>query len=272
MPHVLPDDYLAGHNIVRGMNGYSHAKQYNATGALEMWHPEYPRMGTLVIYTAKNIHNACENFGCTPLEILDYLSVSAKISRLDVCLDVYDYDLSIHRLYRDAMDKKIKTRAKQISYTESATTGDETGAATLYIGSTTKRKKLLRVYDKGKQLGLDRLLTRFELETHGALSNQASHKLMGSYAQSGATIAGMIQGYADFSDTHVARVFENTESVKLTHPQYRKSDTAAWLLDVVAKTLARECFTDSTLFSQFTERFAHEYNTLINSQEYKEGR
>lgn len=254
---------------MRGINGYSKARQYNTSGALELWHPDYPQMGTLVIYTAQNIHNACENFGCTPVEILDYLSVSAKISRLDVCLDVYNYDVSIRRLYHDCLDAKVRTRAKQFSFTESASSGDENGAMTAYIGSTKKRKKLLRIYDKGKQLGLDTLLTRFELETHGTLSDNATHELLSNQAQIGATIRGMIQGYADFTETHVAPIFEGVSDIKLVHPQYKKSDTAKWLLDVVAKTLAKECFTDSTLYSKFSERFMQEYNLLINGQEYE---
>lgn len=267
MPHVLPDDYLSGFTKVRGMNGYSQARQFAASGAIEMWHPDHSAMGTLVVYTAQNIRNACETFNCTPLEILDYLSVSAKISRLDVCLDVYDYDVSIRRLYHDCLDKKVKTRAKQFGFTESATSGDEQGAMTTYIGSTTKRKKLLRIYDKGKQLGLDRLLTRFELETHGQLSNNATHELLKNQDKAGSKIIGMIQGYASFQDTHVARVFEGTQDIKITHPQYRKSNTAQWLLETVAKTLAKECFADSTLFAQFTGRFTQEYQLLINELE-----
>jgi DNA relaxase NicK len=64
-----------------------------------------------------------------------------------------------------------------------------------------KRKKLLRVYDKGKQLNLDDFKIRFELEQHGQLANSSAVILRKEPTRLAGNIAGLIKGYADFTET-----------------------------------------------------------------------
>jgi len=266
--NVLPDDHASGFSIIRANNGYDTAKQYRS-GAIEQWNSKHPDMGIHVTYTAQALREAQVNFNVDANGILDYIMLGAKITRLDVCLDIENAEIDIRQLHADLVSGKAKTRATTFDFMERAKKGQESGAMTTYVGSMKKRKKLLRVYDKGKQLGLDTLLTRFELETHGTIANNAAIILQSDMSDNGKIIAGMIKGYADFSGTHVGKYFEADE-IKIALPKYQKSDTAKWLIEVVAKTLANEAYRDYNVKETFEQYFQFHYNNLINSEDYNE--
>lgn len=259
---VLPDDHNGEHTIIRATMGYDTALQYKS-GAMMLWHTKHPNMGIHVVYSAKAIASACENFGIEQWEIIDYLSIDGKITRLDVALDVANVPIDIRQLHSDALSGKIKTRTKSIDYVESAKVGQEHGARTLYLGSMKKRKKLLRIYDKGMQLNLNNYLTRFELETHGQIAHNAALGLTQDIERMAQSISGMIKGYADMSQSVPSEVF-TSDAIKIALPKYKKSDTANWLIDIVAKTLAKEVYSNPDVLKQFSERFIQEYGAIAS--------
>lgn len=257
---VLPAEKNMG--VATGARyGYSEAQKY-PSGAISQRNYDRRDMGIHVTYSAKAIAKASEEFDCTQSQLLNYLMLGAKITRLDVCIDIFDSGLIISNLYKDAKAGKIKTRSKNISFIESAKVGKEKGSQTMYIGSQNKRKKLLRVYDKGMQLGTDTDIKRFELECRGDIANNAAMKMKSVAAsEHGSLIAAMIRGFADFAETEAGQFFL-TESVRLSVPKYVKSDTAKWLIGIVAKTLAKESWLDNQLAVDFMERFYEEYEKL----------
>lgn len=258
---VLLDDFKQPYAVVRATNGYSNARSYKS-GAIVQWHPKHPTMGIHCTYSAQALAYAADNFGLSQDAILQELSQYGRISRLDVCLDIDGMDINIHDLYKQALSGKIKTRAKTFGYVESAERGNEIGAATAYVGSMHKRKKLLRVYDKGRQLNLDDFKIRFELEQHGQLAQASSMILRKEPTRIADNIAGLIKGYADFSDTVAGFAFDNSQAIKASHPQYKKSDTAKWLVEVVAKTLAKEVNADYNVLDDFMSAFKYHLTQL----------
>jgi len=266
---VLMNDFNKPYTIVRANNGYSNARKY-ISGAIVQWHPKHPKMGIHCQYPAQALAYAAENFGMSQSEILNELSQYGRISRIDVCLDIDGMDIDINSLYKQALSGAIKTRAKQFGYVESASAGNEIGAATAYIGSMHKRKKLLRVYDKGRQLNLDDFKIRFELEQHGQLAQASSMILRKEPARLPENIAGLIKGYADFSDTVAGFAFDGKEPIKAKHPQYKKSDTAKWLIEVVAKTLAKEVNADFNVLDDFMSAFKYHLTQFASDMVYPE--
>lgn len=248
----------------KARNGYSEAYRF-PSGAILMQNPDVERMGTHVIYSAKAIAN-CENmYDVKQFGLLEYIAKNAKITRLDIRFDYIDHDVDIRALYDEIVSGKHKTRAKSFAYVESAKSGQETGASTCYVGSQKKRKKLLRIYDKGAQTGLDDFWTRYELEFRGGTSqNAANDLLITGEKRRGSKILEMINGYIDLSGTIEA--FADIEGVKVSVPKYEKSDTAKWLLTTVAKTLAKECHLDNSLYEQFVHEFAQEFRRLEGTQ------
>jgi len=266
---VLVDDFQAGFISQRGSMGYVNARRYNS-GAVAQWHESNRSMGYHVTYSAQALRYAAENFNLSQDEILEVLSSVGRVSRIDLAIDLSNVKVDIRQLHQDAVHGVLKTRAKTFDYVESAKKGQELGASTTYIGSMSKRKKLLRIYDKGMQLNLDEYKTRFELELHGQLAQTASMQLRSDIENMGKTIKSLINGYADFSNTHVAEHIASDAPIKITHPVYQKSDTAAWLIDVVAKTLAKETYLDYNVFEHFSKAFEAHYNKLVQSEDINE--
>jgi len=268
---VLFRDFTSPYTVVRANNGYSNARRY-VSGAIVQWHPQHPKMGIHCTYSAQALAYAADNFALSQDEILAELSQYGRVSRIDVCMDINGVSMDINSLYKAALSGKIKTRAKQFGYVESADRGNEIGAATAYIGSMHKRKKLLRVYDKGKQLKLDDFKIRFELEQHGQLANTSAQILKKEPENMAQAIKGLIKGYADFTDTDAGFAFADTATIKAAHPQYRKSDTARWLTEVVAKTLAREVNADYNVLDDFMSAFKYHLTQLAQDTFYPDER
>lgn len=262
-------DFNNPYTVVRANNGYTNARKY-VSGAIVQWHPANPRMGIHCTYPAQSLAYAADNFGMSQAEILAELSQYGRISRIDVCLDIDGVDMDIHELHKQTLSGVVKTRAKQFGYVVSAEKGNEIGAATAYVGSMHKRKKLLRVYDKGRQLNLDDFKIRFELEQHGQLANETAAILRKNPDGIADNIAGLIKGYADFSDTVAGFAFDGQTPIKASHPQYKKSDTAKWLIEVVAKTLAKEVNSDYNVLDDFMASFKYHLTQFQQDTVYPE--
>jgi len=266
---VLMNDFNKPYTTVRANNGYTNARKY-VSGAIVQWHPSHPSMGIHCQYPAQALAYAADNFGMSQDEILSELSQYGRISRIDVCLDIDGIDMDIHELHKQTLSGVVKTRAKQFGYVVSAEKGNEVGAATAYIGSMHKRKKLLRVYDKGRQLNLDDYKVRFELEQHGQLAQASSMILRKEPDRIADSIAGLIKGYADFSDTVAGFAFNGQAPIKASHPQYKKSDTAKWLIETVAKTLANEVNADFNVLDDFMAAFKYHLTQFASDTVYPE--
>ena len=239
----------------RGHMGYTIAQRF-ITGAIMMFNPDRPDMGIYVSYSSAAIQSANADFDCTDEMLLHWLSRHGRISRLDVRLDARDIDINIRTLYRRALNNRVRTQTRSISYVDSAEIGNEKGAETCYIGSMKKRKKLLRVYDKAAQLGTGECHTRFELETHGRIALNAAKTLKSAnFGDYGALIRGMIKRYCEWFDYLPAkRIFDDMSPVMIDVPAHVYGDTDKWLLDTVAPTLARQVLITPGLLTEFMVR------------------
>ena len=243
----------------KARNGYQHATTY-ASGAIEMVNHDRPEMGRHVIYSARAINQLEVLAGVTQKQLLHHLSDNAKISRIDLKLDVQDSGLIIEDLYKDAKAGHIETKSRTVGYVESAKTGNENGAATCYIGSMKKRKKLLRVYDKAAQSEAFGDLKRFELELRSKTTQKPVKRLKSANMDKwGLIIGGLIKGFCYWpKNKAIVSVFENMAEIKIGVTQEPVGNTKLWLLNVCAPVLAKQSILDSSLFDEFWQRVADE--------------
>jgi len=243
----------------KARNGYAHATQY-ASGAVAMVNHDRPEMGWHVTYSARAINQLKELAGVTQRQLLQHLSDGAKVSRFDVKLDAKGSGLNIEDLYTDAKAGRIETKSRSIGYVESAETGNEIGAATCYVGSMKKRKKLLRVYDKAAQSKIFGDLKRFELELHSKTAIAPVERLKSTNEDNwGAIIGGLIKGFCYWPDNPaIVNIFGDLPAIKIGTTQEPVGDTNLWLLNVCAPALAKQSIIDSSLFVEFWKRVAEE--------------
>jgi len=261
---VLP---LEAHSFIeaKAHNGYKEAYRHSS-GAIVQRNEERPDMGIHVTYPASAIASVEQEFGVTQKELLNYLMLGSRLTRLDVAFNVAGVPIDIEQLFRDVRSGVALTKARTTAFIRSGDVCSEKNADTCYVGSMKKRKKLLRIYDKGMELGLDTPLTRFELETHGAIACSCGTILAArELNQYPKTIASLIAGYVDFSETHVGQYFDG--EIRLATPTHARGDTAKWLLDVVAPTLARQMVADVGIWFDFKDAVQAAYNETVGAKE-----
>ncbi len=254
------DNYVEG----KARNGYKNATNYSS-GATLMVNHDRPEMGWHVTYTARAIHQLEVIAGVTQKQLLQHLSGDAKIARLDVRIDVADSGLIIEDLYKDAKAGHAETKSRSVGYQESAKTGNEIGAATCYVGSMKKRKKLLRVYDKAAQSAEFGDLKRFELELHSKSTSTPVKRLRSSnMGDWGKVIGGLIKGFCYWPQNPVVvAIFADLSAIKIGVVQEPVGDTKLWLLNVCAPALAKQSVLDSSLFAEFWQRVAEEIKQAL---------
>lgn len=231
---LYPAVLTSGYEDVIARYGYSTARRYT-TGAIEMWSPERARMGRHCIYSSGTLRKIQKHHAAMPIDILRWhVRQRHNIARLDIALDVRDSNLDIGALF-DAYDNgKCDTRVRSGSLVRGANNSGDT----CYIGSQKARKRLLRVYDKGRQLRIpDANWIRIELEYRGKHATAAAPRILES--PEGRTIASMIRAHCHWPDDPVWCAIIGDDAIPVTVSNERSDKTLQWIYQQVIPAVAR---------------------------------
>jgi hypothetical protein len=233
---------------------YSPNKNYNTaqiaeSGAIIMFHTEYENVGTHVICSGDTLGNL-RGEGHSDIDICTWC-LEHKASRIDIAVTAeninmpYSASLTPMDIARLADSEQMKSRLKP----DNGITDSSMKLETAYIGSRLSRNRILRAYDKGKQLGeiADKII-RYELETRKNAQGIVRAVSMGS------DIGGIIKRYVDFPTSTRWQSIMNAPSVRM--PQLETNQTTSekeankranrwyWLMTSVAPALARALIDD----------------------------
>ena len=240
----------------RATNGYTLAWR-NDIGIVQMVNPYRKDMGTHVMYTGKVLRKIEEITKVKALDILDYhIRNSDNLTRVDIAIDCYNTGMNIDALAMDWKARNVKTRARTGFRIEDL---DGKGT-TLYIGSRTKRKKLLRIYDKAAEQKIDGDWIRIELQVMGEPILDMV-KLMESGKDDFANIVrSIIKGYCDFNQNSVWNEVFTSDSISISSQKVTKGDTREWIFNQCVPAIVRECRIDATFWEQLQLAFIAEMN------------
>lgn len=199
-----------------------------------MSHPGRPDMGVHVSFTGRALR-ALSDGGITALSMLDWtLREGAKITRIDLAIDVFDEVIDIVALAGKARIKEAPGSARKWKFMK----GDD-GGCTAYIGSR-KSDKFLRIYDKAIESGQkDRAWTRFELEIKGDAAKAVAVQFgMLSDGEHAPYIKGIMKAMFNPDDEFYQKLMA-AEAVHIAGEKNTEDNTIDWLLNSVAKTMAR---------------------------------
>jgi len=257
--HMLPlivswDDIYK----TKGQNGYDMAFFYDC-GAKIMASSTRPDMGVHIIFSGETLRKIEQRHGYDGFQIIEwYKGRNINYSRVDACVDAIGFDASAEHyndLYLDGQCTNKRTPVVFIKNHKGQ--GD-----TLYIGSLKSRRKLLRIYDKGKQTGLHEDWTRFEIQFSRGYANTFIQNLSSKIDGNISAVRSSIKGWADFPEDDTFQAIFTDNAVKIMHTDKSDSDTENWLLSTVAKTLAKTCLTDDLFLHRFMEAFRDETGIL----------
>ncbi len=187
---------------------------------------------------------------------LEYqLMRNSKFSRIDLCITVAGLQ-PLYDFYDAVIDRKIAS--KRFGDDESKTvSGGDGKPQTIYVGSLKNRSKkgVFRAYDKGRELGIDVMLSRFELEIRRKEATVAAWRV-----SKGVSVGELISSVVDIPDCAWWR--DMVGSVPNSLPRYSapteaEGDAKArrwnWLLTQVAPALGKLLASDENAIGNFSK-------------------
>lgn len=229
--------HLAGWVKEKPCNGYPYVvSAADSPGIRVMATEPNARMGIHVSWSGSALREV------NPMAVLKMAErQDGKTTRIDLAVDVPEA-MNPHSLYSRLEKKEAVTSSRTHQKIQSNT------GWTVYVGSRTS-EKFLRIYDKQAEAGLDKPLTRVELECKGDYAEGiTAYVLKHGYYH----FPEIIRAYCDFPDYPVwvehltyPIVFEGVPKIE------KRSDTKRWLMESVAPSLAKIVVEDHDFYVSF---------------------
>lgn len=143
------------------------------------WNEDYPEFG--VMFRASGVNMArLRASGVSDTDVLKaLLGLGWGITRLDLAMDLSETGGRPSELYKLHKEGKISTVAKDVTVYQKSEKKGKVSGETVYFGSRkTKGGRLLRIYDKAAELGLEADLIRVELELKDKWGQKAAQALV----------------------------------------------------------------------------------------------
>lgn len=203
-------------------------------GHLVMANYSRPEMGVHLAFGGRALHSLAEG-GQPATNLLAWMmNEGAKITRLDLAIDVFDLAIDPIALAKCERVKNDPGSAKKWSFV-----GGHDEGKTAYIGSR-KSEKFLRIYDKARQTGRDDILwTRFELELKGDAARAAGAQMMLlSDLERPIYIKGLIRALFNPANDDFQAIMD-APAIALKTTKDTEDTTLKWLLNTVARSIAK---------------------------------
>jgi hypothetical protein len=219
--------------LVVPKHGYTDAVLYE-TGLVHMWSKMREGMGHHYVYSGSCLASlAGQGHSC--MVILDHaIKAGAKITRLDLALDVLDRKIDITSIARDVNDGKSTGTARSWEHVVS-----QGGGETLYIGSR-QSERFLRLYNKAAQTGnLDMQWSRLEVELKGDTAKTLARVVSQQTSLSlGDVLWEIANGMCKLDNPDWLIFAEHTDTIGLPKIE-RFSDTEKWIIEQVCPAIER---------------------------------
>lgn len=239
---------------VSPLQNYTHGEE-NKQGIRRYWNTISSKQGRQVVCSGGVL--TADEF---PIDgLLTAVGQSdAKCTRIDFCLDVAHSNFKPKGCISHLRARDVVTHARKIPKYE-----DEWQKGfTQYVG-TKASETYTRIYDKQAEQKTDYAWVRVETVYQGARAEPA----LSAYLQHKST-RRLILAHVDFPKWKAWRRIMSGDKAKLTYPP-RKSATRDWLLNQVAKSLAKELAQDGdhAFWFEFSDAVKLAYGDLTGNDE-----
>ena len=216
-----------------GSFGYDLAITYN-TGMKILSSETRIDMGQHLILSGKCLSVLSSEYGVSNIDVLEIINrEGGRISRIDLCIDAFNFALDINELSQLFKDGDIETSAR----TGHLITNIKSPGSTLYIGKRGS-DKMIRIYDKAAQLSKSGDWKRIEIELRKGAAQSASEILLDAKHWH-EEIPKIVNGFADFKSSLGWKMVTGFGYIAITPPDKMESATRKWLLKTCAPSIAR---------------------------------
>lgn len=221
----------------QGMNGYRQ-KWIADNGAMCMKHGR-PDMGSHVILSG-SVLEEYRAMNITDKRVLQYIGrQGAHFSRIDVAIDVWDGVIKPATILAAYRTGAAKMPIKSASVIEGVKRIDDDTmpGITAYFGSR-ESQRMLRVYDKGVQLGTSENLIRFELELKAERARDVAKKIQDENSDTRRVINGELLAFVAWRNKKWLELVSDTQG-EILKIERKLPKTLDWLLNTCAMSLAK---------------------------------
>jgi len=219
---------------VAPMNGYSYAVRH-PFGHVVMSNLKRTDMGVHVMFSGSALNQLLEG-GIDQFALIRWaVGEHAKVTRIDLAIDLYGTPVNLDKLYYSKQIKGAEGSARKREKRENSD-----GGYTIYFGSR-KSAKVLRVYNKAAEQHLPGVMwTRFEMEIREDAAHEVAAAIMDMPRDEVMLYTmGLIKGQYNADDPLYQELLRSPARQVATTKDASDS-TLDWLLNIVAKTLARQ--------------------------------
>lgn len=238
-----------------GVNGYTSGYKHQ-TGVRTYASENRGDMGKHTIYSGSSLRRVQEYNGSDPYEILDYhVKAYDSITRVDFAVDFINQGAKVIDFEKAFIDGKVNTRIKSASKTESITSD----GYTFYLGSLKAKKKLVRVYNKASEQGLDGDWVRVETQIMGKPATNACRQLVKSENR-GDMFIGICNDVANWESVNVWKeLSESATDAEIGSISSEKGDTRKWIAEQCIPSIVKELSLDSDYAYEFFNELERQY-------------
>jgi len=225
---------MTSYQEIHPMNGYSWAVRH-PFGHIVMSNLKRADMGVHVMFSGSALNELMKG-GVSPLSMIKWaLDQGAKVTRIDLSIDLYGTPVDMEKLYTSKQVKGAEGTSKKRSKIQ-----NDEGGYTIYFGSR-KSSKVLRVYNKAAEQNLPGVVwTRFEMEIREDAAHETAAAIVDmSPDEASFYTMGLIKGHYNADDELYQRLLQAPARYVSTTKDSSDA-TLNWLLNTVAKTLAKQ--------------------------------
>lgn len=170
--------------------------------------------------------------------ILAAKRAGCRVTRLDVAFDFMGCEETTDTVYAayEGRQQGGRTLKTQVIYSPTGTT--------FYVGSRSS-ERMLRIYDKGWQQGLEVVWTRVELELKGDLANLNAEAIANNSGVAAAMISDILP-MRGLCITDTIADYADGANVEIARPPVSQSDTVRWLRTQVLSAFKKLVESDRT--------------------------
>ncbi len=228
---LWPNFISASGKEIRPIQHYTHGLEISNGGRV-FWNERRPQMGRHVIFSGQ----CCDIIGVNLKECLSFVHLQGyKTTRLDLAIDVFNTNLSLSHMESLILRRELKTHAQVApNIRDLLGTGKTVQLGKAGSGS------FLRVYDKAAEQKTTDGQTWIRIEiSYGARKAKSA---LEAYLRDN-NIAGMVQDYVQFPTWRKWNRILSGPKVAVRYAK-TQTNTRKWLLNSVAKTIAKEMLFD----------------------------
>ncbi len=248
--------------LTKGANGYDNGAKHKS-GLRAYSSSTRPDMGQHYIYNGSSLAWIERETGKNGINVLKYhVQRGHNVARVDLAIDFIGESIVVQD-FIDAYDSgRCVTKSKKASEIKSK---GERGH-TFYIGSTKKRKKLTRIYDKGAESGDMSDWLRVECQIMGKPATTVCGMINNS-TNPVVPILGAIKSIVDFVGIgQWDRLMTEYSMIKIGSQSAKIPDSKNWLINQVFPTMLRVGIDDKVFVVEYFETLIREIDKVINNE------